>query len=190
MKGYLSFVLAFLCLMLILALLSIVQAQAYDFSKAIAAQRAYGTGMNAKESILENLRSGARAGFEGYDSTHFPEACMHCLDHFCTIPPAPNFCHAQLCSLCFRENEARNASERGINDSLAALMAHGLDPDFNVSIAGGSPEVFLAPDLKRPGKYIPDSIRLRERMGIYVGSEKLGIWYETGIPAGTVVGYG
>jgi hypothetical protein len=191
MKGYLSFVLAFLCLMLIIALLSIVQASTqYDFSRAIAAQRAYGVGMNAKEAITEGIRNGARTGFEAYDATHLLVACMHCPDHFCAIPPAPNFCNEELCSLCFREDGARKAAESGINDSLAALMVHGFDPDFNVSIIGGSPEVSLAPDLKRPGKYIPDSIRLRERMGISVACEKLGIWSETGIPAGMVVRYG
>jgi hypothetical protein len=194
MRGYLAFVLVFVSMALVLALLSMVAAAGpRSLSRAISVERAYGVQMNAKESALGISRQLGRKGFDIYRMTHFPQMCGHCLDHFCIPSPLPapllgNSCSEQLCSLCFREDGARAYAEAGAAMGLASLNSGGVfDRDFSVSIDGGLPEAFLAPDPVMEGSYILDSMRFRVPLRIRVESDKLGISSDSSIPAGTVV---
>jgi len=196
MRGYLSFVLAFLSLALILSLLSLSNAAgSRSLSKAVSVERIYGVEMNVKEIILEEARQGGRTGFSIYSTTHFERMCKHCPDNFCApyIPPAPppeNACDETLCSACFREDEARNASEYWSELGISSLNGHMFDPDFSINIGHADTEASLSADPLRKGYFILSDIRFREDLRINISSEKLSISAGSRIPAGTGVDCG
>ena len=88
MRGYLSFILVFIAVLLLLALLRLHDAaHSTDLSKAVAAERTYAVQMNVKESVVESARRGALAGFSDYDATHDIKLCKHCPDSYCSAIP-------------------------------------------------------------------------------------------------------
>lgn len=192
MRGYLSFVLAFLSLALLLSLLSMLQAaDSVDLSKAIAVSRAYGVLMNMKENVLEAVRLGGEEGFASYDASHSTGSCLHCPDHFCgPLPAGPNGCDAVLCAACFREGEAREAAERGALAKASMLGGCGFDEGFNATLGDVEFEVFLKPSGGAKNGYALDYGRLRRDVAARAWSGALGVAAGGAVPAGTVVSYG
>jgi len=191
MRGYLSFVLAFLSLALLLSLLSLSQAaDSTDLSRAIAVSRAYGVLMNIKESLLEAVRLGGGEGFASYDGSHSIESCLACPDHFCGLPAAPNGCDAGLCAMCFREGEAREAAETEAIAKAGMLGGCGFDGGFNTTIGDAEFEVFLKAANGTKNGYALDYGRFRRRVAVRASSGALDVAAEGAIPAGTAVSYG
>lgn len=190
MRAYISFVLVFLSLALLLSLLSMAQAaDSVDLSKAVAVSRAYGVQMNVKESVVEAAGQGAREGFAAYDASHDVGLCRHCGDHFCDpLPSSPNFCSAQLCVACFREDEAREEAAGTAVSRTDALRGHAFDGDFSVALGTVDFEVFLKADGTAKNGYALDYGRFRKDVGMTLASGKLGVTAAGKIPAGTVAG--
>ncbi len=196
MRGYLSFVLVFLCAALLLASIpALREARSLDYSDSILIERAYGLEMNAKGCAIESVRQGAASGFDGYDASHSLDACIHCPDHFCTPPtPAdpypPNVCDAGECSSCFREKEAREAALAGAGHGLSLLRGHATDGMQAVFGAPGGEclEAFLVPDpLARNGLRV-GSVRFCRSLPIRVSLKEGGdVSLDGMIPEGTVV---
>jgi hypothetical protein len=197
MRGYATFTLVLISIMLVFSLLTLFHAsQSTDLTKAVAVQRSYGIQMNVKESIIESARAGALHGFAEYDATHDIKLCKHCGDHFC-VPPSPqnpyppNICNQEWCGRCFREAEAREAASVEARNRMRLLDSHVFDPDFQVTIGGRDIKLLLRlepPPLSKNG-FAPDSIRFRTASSIRESSEKFGIDSENGIPKGMVVFY-
>ena len=161
MRGYFSFILVFVALLLIFTLLSVRSKP--DFSKAISIERAYGLSMNVKETIIESARQGAGEGFLLYDSSHNTAMCRHCTDHFCTYDrDFPNYCDDFLCTLCFRENEARISAVQGAISKINSLKTNEFDPDFSITFIDPSLSVFLKPDQLAKNGFSPDYLRFDE----------------------------
>lgn len=119
MRGYLSFLLAFASVFLILSFIEASeQSGKISFSKAIAAERAYQAQMNAKEAVLEAAHDGAAEGFRIYNSTHTVAACAD---------PATG-------DLCFKADDARLAAKLGAYSYIAKLSEARVDPDMDVRI--------------------------------------------------------
>ena len=192
MRGYLSFVLVFLSLALLLSLLTLSQAaDSTDLSKAIAISRAYGVLMNMKENVLEAVRLGGENGFASYDDSHFIESCLHCPDHFCDpLPATANSCDAGLCATCFREGEAREAAEKGALANVEMLDGCGFDDGFNSTVGDAEFEVFLKAANGTKNGYGLDYGRFRKEVVVRASSAALGVSADGGIPAGTGVSYG
>jgi hypothetical protein len=188
MRGYLSFVLAFVSILLILSLLEAqLVSRDFELSKAVAVQRAYSLQMNAKEVIFELAREGANEGFDGYDSSHDVSLCKHCPDHFCVPGSLVNGCDALLCGRCFREDEARERAESGAKSKLARLSPDIFDPDFTLSMEEPSIEAYLGPEPLSPNGFRLSHIRFREDLQIMFGSEKFGISGTARVPRGCLI---
>ncbi len=195
MRGYLSFVLVFSSVMLIITLILVFQASvSADYSKAVSVERAYAIQMNAKEAVLESVRYGSLGGFRLYDSGHEVSKCKHCPDHFC-IPPTPpdpappNVCDETMCSACFRESEARVAAQDGAGASVSLLRQHQSDPQFPVSLGELDIEASLKADALSKNGFSLGSMRFRKGLGISVDAGAFGIRGESGIPEGMVVSF-
>lgn len=191
MRGYVSFLLVFVSILLFLSLMQLRFASSPpDLSMAVAFERSYCIEMNAKEAAIETLRQGAEAGFAGYDSTHSIEACIHCQDNGCAYPappapPPPNICDAALCLGCFRESEARWAAETGAASALRALGVS--DGDFDAAFGVASAESFLRHDPAGRNGFALDKVRLREQIPISFGSVRFGLSSRSELPKGLVV---
>jgi len=184
MRGYLSFILVFISVLLLLSLLRLQDASSStDLSKAVAAERTYAVQMNVKESVLEALRLGALAGFSGYDSAHDISLCKHCPDSFCSpLPDAVNTCDAAKCGACFREAEARTAArERAVSD-VRPLNNHPFDSDFRVAIGDPQIEVFLEADTLAKNGFGLGSARLTDEFFVFVDSDKFAITSTAEVP--------
>jgi hypothetical protein len=180
MKGYISFVLVFLSSIILLHSLAILSA-AYstDLSLAVETERAYGLQMNVKECVLEGVRQGAGLGFSSYDGTHDIALCRHCPDHFCT-PPTPvnpnpeNLCDGGLCARCFRESEARLASESGALGGIMALRSGSFDGDYLVHLGDAVLEARLEAGAFSKNGLRLSSVRFREDFPIIIESKRYG----------------
>ena len=196
MRGYFSFLLALLGSIILLDILSVYSASsAFDLSRAVSAERAYGLGMNVKETMLESARNGALAAFAEYDRTHDVRMCIHCPDHSCALPspanPAPpNRCDGALCAACFRESGAREATIGGAGRALLLIGTHEFDPDFSVSLGLCVLEASLGPEPVSRNGFILDSVRFRNACPFNASSEKLGVRSESYIPGGFAVDIG
>ncbi len=165
MRGYFSFVLVFLSLLLVFSLISVQPA--HNSSQAISIERAYGLSMNVKEAVIEAAREGAEEGFGSYDLGHDIMVCRHCQDHFCTYDRQfPNFCDDMLCSRCFREDEARSSAILLAQTRILALKSHRFDPDFSVSISSPPVSTFLKPDKLAKNGFSLDYIRFEQETHI------------------------
>lgn len=172
MRGYFSFILVFVSLLLVLTLSS-VNLQT-DFSKAISIERTYGVSMNVKEVIIETLKYGANEGFGQYTSSHDIALCRHCTDHFCTYDrDFPNYCDDFLCSKCFRESDARLAAMDQAKVKISSLKNHQFDPDFTISIQDPQITIFLYPDHLAKNGFSLDSIRFEQDDFIIINSKFL-----------------
>ena len=192
MRGYLSFVLAFLSLALLLSLLLLSQAaDSTDLSRAIAVSRTYGVLMNMKEAVLEAARLGGEEGFASYDDSHSIASCLSCPDHFCDpLPAAPNGCDAAVCAMCFREDEARRAAEKEALAKTGMLAGCGFDDGFNSTVEDAEFEVFLKAANGTKNGYALDYGRFRKLVAVRASSRALDVAADGAIPAGLVIGYG
>lgn len=189
MRGYVSFILVSASVLLLSSLILLHDSSGpVDLSQAVAAERAYGIQMNAKEAVMESVRSGAASGFLAYDSVHSLENCTHCIDHGCAVsdPPPPNYCDEILCGGCFRESDAREAAVISAEGRLAALRLHAFDGDFNVSVGGAGLEAFLAPDAAAKNGFALSGVRFRAPLPVTAASAKFGLSASGKIPEGTV----
>jgi hypothetical protein len=188
MRGYLSFVLAFVS-MLIIVQLAEAQLSSYDFelSKAVSVQRAYSLQMNVKECMLEAVQQGAREGFSSYDSSHDVRLCRHCPDHFCIPGSLTNGCDPLLCSMCFREDEARAHAVEGAQSKLSLLHGHGFDGDFNVEIKDAALSAHLAPSPLSSNGFSLSHVRFDEDVLISFSSDRFAISGDGKIPGGCVI---
>lgn len=132
MRGYLSFVIVFVCVFILLSLfLAKSELLSADFSKSIVAERMHQTSMNIKQGIFAAAESGGKGAFVQYDFTHSRDECVHCPDMGC-VPPTPenptppNVCDPVRCSICFRDEEARILSAAGAQTVLNSVA----DSDF------------------------------------------------------------
>lgn len=196
MRGYLSFVLVFLSTILLLSVVSLLaQARTSDLSKALSFERSYAVQMNAKECIIETARQGAAAGFASYDASHDISLCRHCTDHFC-VPPTPanplppNRCQESLCAQCFRESEARAASEAGALLALSSLENHRFDDEFNASHGPAVMEAYLAAEPESKNGFGLSMLRFRRELQIGFHSEKFRIDAGSKLPGNMVIRYG
>ncbi len=183
MRGYLSFILVLISLLLVLSLLEFsIQ---IDLSKAISLERLYGVEMNAKEATIEALRTGSNDGFSNYDKNHKIENCKHCYDNFCSpTPTSSNFCSDALCISCFREKEARYAAFLGATSAVSSL--HNFDPDFSVIISASNIGVFLRHEPLSKNGFAIDFIRIDKDATIICNS-KLGVSSSSKLPKGMVI---
>ena len=188
MKGYLSFVLVFVSVLVLLYLLEAqFSSRNFELSKAITVQRAYALQMNVKENLLEIAKQGAREGFDLYNSTHNLSSCMHCPDHFCTPGPSPNNCDLVKCSACFRENEARQAAVNKAVEKLMLLRTHHFDHDFDVSIGITALSAHLKPNLLSPNGFALSHIQFQYDTPITLVSKKFEVSAKAKIPRGCVI---
>ncbi len=158
-------------------------------------ERAYGLQMNAKEILIAAARRGCAEGFDSYDSTHESSLCIHCHDHLCEEPSPPNplpwnRCDDVLCSRCFREREAREASEEGGLRELRALFSHVFDDEFSMSFGETSIEAQLEAREVSNNGFGLRAIRFKSPLMIGIRSEKHGISGTSRLPSGLVVQYG
>ncbi|HSB47620.1 MAG TPA: hypothetical protein VLD37_06415 [Candidatus Bilamarchaeum sp.] len=192
MRGYVSFLLVLLASLALLQLLALHGASGdFSLSDAVAAERAYGLEMNAKEGAIESVRIGAREGFEKYDRATSVENCRHCPDHFCQPPtPAdplpPNACDSR-CDACFRESDARRSAEGGALERISALAGHDFGPDFNVSFDSAALETLLRPEPLSKNGYAVDYSRFRKKYWINISSAKFRLERDSAIPGGYAV---
>lgn len=191
MRGYLSFVLVLVSLLLVLSLLEVREASdSSDLSKALSVERAYSVHMNVKECILEAARQGAWEGFAAYDASHDIRLCKHCLDAYCSpMPAASNRCDAVLCNRCFREDEARTEAEQQAHSRINLLRSHQFDSDFAVAIMDEEIEAFTKAEGAAKNGYVLDYLRFRQDLGIALGSGKLDVSAHAEIPRGVVIRY-
>lgn len=186
MRGYFSFILVFVSLLLILTLSSINTQT--DFSKAISIERAYGVSMNVKEVIIETLKHGANEGFNQYDSTHDIARCRHCIDHFCTYDhDFPNYCDDFLCLQCFREPDSRAAAINVAKIKFSSLKNYQFDPDFTISIQDPQMLVFLYPNKLAKNGFSVDYLRFEQDDLILINSTFLST--NSTLPKGLVISY-
>ncbi len=191
MRGYVSFMLAFCCVMLLLSLAALrLSASDIDLSSAIALERVEGASLNLKEAAAEAARQGAAAGFAAYDSAHSVGACRHCPDSFCSYaippaPPPPGYCDALLCSSCFREGEARAAAESGAAASVASLPAE--EGDVELRIGQAAFESSLRPDPLGRNGFALDYVRLKETLELHASLPAFGISLDGRLPSGMVI---
>jgi len=196
MKGYMSFVLVFLSSLILLHSMAVLNAaHSTDLSRAVEIERAYGLQMNVKECVLESVRAGALAGFSSYDFSHDIMLCKHCMDHLC-VPPTPanpvpeNICDGGLCSLCFRESEARLSSVSGAQSGLMALWSGRFDDDYSVLIGPAALDARLeAGALSKNGMRL-SNMRFTGDFPIILESSRFGFRGSSQIPEGTVVQLG
>ena len=188
MRGYLSFVLVFVSVLLLLYVLQLhLTVNDFNLDKAIAVHRTYSVQMNVKEVLLELARQNAEKGFNEYDSSHSVSLCRHCPDHFC-IPGSPsNNCDVILCNQCFREKEARESAEKMVISGLTVMNNYSFDPDFTVSIANAETNAFLKADLLSRNGFSLDYIKFRNNIMISLYSEKFEVSAKGKIPQGCVV---
>lgn len=191
MRGYLSFVLVLLCLLILLSLLQAREASMHiDLSKAVMVERAYSISMNIKECVLEAARAGAADGFAAYDHSHDVRLCRHCADSYCSIIPiAVNRCDQALCSQCFREQEARAEAESGALSRMALLGPHAFDSDFSIGLSFPGLRAITRADVSGKNGYALDSLIFEDEVRISAESTKLGISAESKIPRGVVIAY-
>ena len=178
MRGYLSFVLVLLSLLLVFSLLELNFQE--ESQKAVIVERSYSVSMNVKECILETLRQGARKGFSDYDQSHDITLCKHC------PPCAPQSCNMALCNQCFREQEARDQAESYALSNLDALRYHTFDSDFEVSVKDAEITVFLEARSAKNGLGF-SMLRIDEDMVIDIKSEKFGTEGNAKVPRGMIV---
>jgi hypothetical protein len=201
MRGHFTFILVFLAAALLIELAFLrAAASPANLSGAVALERAFGVEMNAKECVLEAARQGGEAGFSAYDLSHDLGSCIHCGDHYCApmtpAGPPPNVCDAALCSKCFREGDARAASEAGASAALGLLASAGMEGDFTVNVrdAGGgapaAPEGVLQKDASAKNGMRLGLARFRKDVIVRARSDKLGVSLSGKVPQGTVVRYG
>ncbi len=184
MRGYLSFILVFIAVLLLLSLLRLHDASySTDLSKAVAAERTYAVQMNAKESVIEAARQGALGGFSDYDATHDIRLCRHCPDSFCSaIPGSANQCDNTKCMACFREADARaGAIDRALS-GVRSLNSHVFDSDFEVRIGDPAMEVFLEADPAAKNGFRLGSARFTKEFLVSVDSKKFAISSTTKMP--------
>ena len=120
MKGYVTFLLVLVSLSFIIIIIGASQ-KPYDisFSKAIAAERAYGVAMNSKEVAAEAMRQGGVEAFGIYELTHTAAECY--------VPP---YFEANL--FCYREEEVPIVVKAGAFIRLATLDKSAFDPDMEI----------------------------------------------------------
>jgi hypothetical protein len=189
MRGYLSFVLVMVSLLLVFSLLDAREASlSTDLSKAISVERVYSLQMNVKECILEAARQGADEGFKAYDATHDIKKCIHCPDSFCSSNPrAKNRCDPGLCTQCFHEGEARGEAKKYAEARIGLLGIHDFDPDFTVTLWDAEVELLTQPDPTAKNGFSPDYTRFKKNLRISLVSDKLGISADARIPRGVVI---
>ncbi|MBN1169876.1 hypothetical protein JXA56_02535 [Candidatus Micrarchaeota archaeon] len=167
MRGYLSFVLVFLAIVLVFSMLNLNIKN--NDPKMLITERIYSTSMNVKEIILESLDQGAEKAFRDYDAHHNVSLCRHCTDHYCSPEPlAPNFCNAGLCKQCFRVDEARAYARQGAFYNYEKLKSHIFDPEFDIDFSNPEIEVFLQSDPLFKNGYFYHSYRIETDILIYV----------------------
>lgn len=183
MRGYLSFVLVFLSIVLLFSMLNLhIQNKS---TKALLIERTYSTSLNVKESILESLNQGAMQGFLDYDLSHDVLLCRHCPDNYCSLEPlAPNPCDPELCKQCFRADEAKDASESQALLNYEKLESHVFDPDFDVSISQPEIQIFLQQDSLSKNGYSYNSFRLENDVSIALSG--FGTSSSAKIPRGVI----
>jgi hypothetical protein len=110
MRGYLSFILVFASLILLLTLLQAFSRSVdSNLSKEIAMGRAYHIQLNVRDAVLEAAAQGARDGFLEYTVLHVAEG---------DFDPAA----------------AREAARRKAYERMSALSKWTFDPDFDVKL--------------------------------------------------------
>ncbi|MBU0591996.1 hypothetical protein KKF81_04545 [Candidatus Micrarchaeota archaeon] len=189
MRGYLSFLVVFVSLIIIFSLIQLsIAVNNSDFSKSIVISRTYSLQMNAKELILESARLGATDGFFVYDSSHDIKNCGHCPDAGCSPDPrAPNRCDTRMCDSCFRESDARKEAENYATAQLDSLKSYTFDPDFYVSISIPVVQAFTKFDPLAKNSHSLDYIRFVGDVRIAIESEKFDISAKAHIPKGMVI---
>jgi hypothetical protein len=173
MQGYFSFILVFVSVILLLALIQNLTSQP-DYSKALAIERAYALSMNVKETIIASAVQGAEDGFLEYDNSHDTKMCIHCKGYCTYDRDFPNYCDDQLCSLCFKESEAREIASQFANLRLILLNYYEFDPDFSISISSPSVSSFLKPNSQSKNGFDLDRIQSNE-LSITLNSSFLSV---------------
>jgi hypothetical protein len=186
MRGYLSFVLVFICSAILLSSYSLSGVPSIDLSKAISVEQASGLMLNVKEASIESIRQGSVEGFKAYDDSHDLPRCLNCPGACGPSPLAP--CDPIRCGGCFREDEARSWALAGASSRLALLREHGFDDPFSVSIGPADIEIFLVPDPLSKNGFISGHTRLRSGLIISIESDNLGISAQGELPKGLVAG--
>ena len=183
MRGYLSFVLVFLSIVLVLSMLNLhIQNKS---SRALMIERTYSTSMNVKESIIESIDQGAMQGFQQYDLSHDVLLCRHCPDNYCSPEPmALNQCDPELCEQCFRADDAKTSAEYQALLNYEKLNFHDFDPDYDVSISKPELKVFLEQDPLSKNGYSYGSFRLDKDIGIIL--DGFGMVSSAKIPRGVI----
>ena len=196
MRGYLSFLIIFASIFLIIALLELTLAsKSWNFSKALEVEKASSISLNAKEMIIGVMEQNAKTAYTEYDLTHRIDDCVHCPESFCSpVPDMPNACDPVACLSCFREPEAREKAR------VAAVSAFSKSKNFELSSMlieigdegnqeGKEPEIetlsVISP-LARNG-YALGGIRFRSELSVRVSSEISDLVAVSRIPRGTVI---
>lgn len=134
-RGYLSFLLVFASVLIVLSAIHIYLISGnIDASDAILAERTHQENMNLKELVLEAVREGGQDGYSFYDSLHSHESCVKYCPNMgaCTLPHTPP-CDLVQCELsCFRLSDAQKAAEDGAISRLQELAKTEFSEDFTL----------------------------------------------------------
>lgn len=182
MRGYLSFVLVLVSIVLVLSLLEFSIKE--ESTKALLTERSYSLSMNVKEAVIESIRYGAHEGYSQYDLEHDILMCKHC--PVCL----PAFCNPILCQQCFYESEARRHAKAAALARLEILKKCHFDQDFTISIGTADLEVHSTPDALSKNGFALDSIKLNNDVTIMLFSEKFNITGQSKLPGGMIINAG
>ncbi|HIE56406.1 MAG TPA: hypothetical protein EYP90_14745 [Chromatiaceae bacterium] len=137
MKGYLSFVLVFASVILILGFVQAdLSAGTVDLSRAISAERAYQAQMNVKEVLLEAAAQGGLRGYGAYADGRSELACVQYCPDFgeCLHPKTPPCDMVKCADKCFRISDAQSEAEKGAMLKMREVSAAEFDSGADIVI--------------------------------------------------------
>ncbi|MBI5227992.1 hypothetical protein HY988_05375 [Candidatus Micrarchaeota archaeon] len=194
MKGYISFALAFVSVLLLLSIVKLYSVSYdYNFHRAIEVERVVGLHENVQETSKELIRQGALVGFKDYDEKYDIKKCIYCIeDHICSPfpdPPPPVLCDPIKCRDCFRDYDAEAWShDRAIKYFGKVKSPYNFDPDFSVDM--GDPDIKVILDANGPYQrngYRVNSIIFKTDFPIKIHSDKFNISSTSKIGEGVIL---
>lgn len=137
MKGYLSFILAFASIFLILSFIAInLESTNINMARTLAVERSYQIQLNLKEAMIGSAKAGALDGYQQYAMGRSDDACtLFCKERgVCLLPKTPP-CNKFKCkSFCFKESDAEDAAEEGAATRMAEVQDRFDQDDISISI--------------------------------------------------------
>ncbi len=141
MKGYISFILVFASIFLILTFITInLSSTDFNLARAVSAERTYQIQLNLKEAMIESAKQGAMNGFEKYSVLRSDEAClMYCVERGVCLLSRPPTCNKPSCKqFCFKESDAEKAAEEAAVSNMARVKSAFSQDDVSIELWCGA----------------------------------------------------